>query len=480
MPEIHELSALDLAAAVRAGEVGPVEIAEHTLERAHRLGPEVGAFVHVADERARSQAREAAEQLNAVGSATADLPPFLGVPVPVKDLTMVAGLPFECGSAAMHGYVAPVDDGVTTLLRAAGTLMVGKTTTPELGLPPYTEPDVAPPARSPWDLSRTAGGSSGGAAAAVAAGIVPAAHGNDGGGSIRIPAAACGLVGLKPSRGRVSKGPHGVDGAGLTVDGVLTRTVRDTAAFLDVLSQPWPGDSYLLPGPRTTYLESCDRGPGRLRVGVLTEPIAAADAPVHPEALAAVARAARLLEELGHDVAAAPVPYAAQEWDAFMPVWSVGPLQAPLPPEAEQQLVPLTRWMREVGRSYSGVQYADAVAALQHITRKVALAFSRFDVVLTPTLAQPPVPIGSMRDDTDPAADFAAQKAFTPWTSTWNITGSPAISVPLHRATVDEVELPFGVMLGGVRPGQEETLLALAAQLEAADPWPLFAPGLPG
>ncbi|GAA4285901.1 amidase [Georgenia daeguensis] len=481
MTQIHELSALDLAAAVRAGDVSPGEVAEHTLERAHRLGPGVGAFVHVADARARAQAAEAEELLAGVGSAAGDdgaLPPFLGVPVPVKDLTMVAGLPFEAGSAALAGFVAPVDDGVTTLLRAAGTLMVGKTTTPELGLPPYTEPDVAPPARSPWDLGRTAGGSSGGAAAAVAAGIVPAAHGSDGGGSIRIPAAACGLVGLKPSRGRVSRGPHGVDGSGLGTDGVLTRTVRDTAAFLDVLAEPWPGDTYLLPAPRGTFLGACGREPGRLRVGVLTEPINMADAPVHPEALAAVDRAVRLLEGLGHHVDRAPLPFGESEWDAFMPLWSVGALLAPLPPGGEERLVPLTRWMRETGRSVTGAQYADAVSGGQRLTRQTALAWSAFDVILSPTLAQPPVRIGSMRDDVDPAADFQAQKAFTPWTSAWNIIGAPAISLPLHRATVDGTELSFGVMLGA-RTGQEETLLALAAQLEAADPWPAFAPGLP-
>jgi amidase len=481
MTEIHELSALDLAAAVRERAVSPGEIAEHTLERAHRLGSAVGAFTHIADERARAQAAEAEELLAGVGSASRDdgaLPPFLGVPVPVKDLTMVAGLPFEAGSAALAGFVAPVDDGVTTLLRAAGTLMVGKTTVPEFGLPPYTEPDVAPPARTPWDLGRTAGGSSGGAAAAVAAGIVPAAHGSDGGGSIRIPAAACGLVGLKPSRGRVSRGPHGVDGSGLGAEGVLTRTVRDTAAFLDVLAQPWPGDTYLLPAPRGTYLEACEREPGALRVGVLTEPINVTDAPVHAEALAAVDRAVGLLESLGHHVDRAPLPFGEAEWDAFMPLWSVGPLQAPLPPGAEDRLVPLTRWMREVGRSVTGLQYAEAVSGVQRLTRQTALAWSAFDVIISPTLAQPPVRIGAMRDDADPAADFQAQKAFTPWTSAWNIIGAPAISLPLHRAEVAGTELPFGVMLGA-RTGQEETLLALAAQLEAADPWPAFARGLP-
>ncbi|KAE8765205.1 amidase [Georgenia thermotolerans] len=478
MTQIHELSALDLAAAVRAGEVSPSEVADHTLDRARRLGPDVGAFVHVAEERARAQAAEAEEQLADDGGAGA-LPPFLGVPVPVKDLTMVAGLPFECGSAAFAGTVAPLDDGVVTLLRAAGTLMVGKTTTPELGLPPYTEPDVAAPARSPWDRSRTAGGSSGGAAAAVGAGIVPVAHGSDGGGSLRIPASACGLVGLKPSRGRVSPGPYGVDGAALATNGVVSRTVRDNAAFLDVLSAHWPGDAHLLPEPRTSFLDACDRAPGPLRVGVLTAPVNVADAPVHPGARAAVDRAARLLEGLGHHLDEAPVPFSPEQWDAFMPLWSVAALGAPVPPEREELLVPLTRWMREVGRGFSAADYARAVGDVQRLTRQTALAWSAFDVILSPTLAQPPVKIGAMRDDADPAGDFQAQKAFTPWTSAWNIIGAPAISLPLHREVVDDGdgprELPFGVMLGA-RLGQEEALLGLAAQLEAADPWPALAP----
>ncbi len=471
MTEIHELSALELAAAVRSGELSPGEVLDHTLERAERLGREVGAFAHLTPEYARDQSSAATATLRDGG----ELPPFLGVPVPVKDLTMVKGLPFEAGSAALKGYVAPDDDGVAIRLRDAGTLMVGKTTTPEFGLPPYTEPDVAPPARTPWDPRRSAGGSSGGAAAAVAAGIVPAAHATDGGGSIRIPAAACGLVGLKATRGRVSKGPLGVDGAGLTVDGVVTRTVRDTAAFLDVLSQPWPGDHYLLPGLRDTYLAACDRRPGPLRIGVLTEPVNVDAAPVHESSLAAVDRAVVLLEELGHEVTTTRVPFSAEEWNHFNPLWAVGALSAPVPPEAEELLVPLTRWMREQGKGYSGVDYAAAVSAVQGLARKAAAVWQGLDVILTPGLATPPPFIGEMRDDNDPAGDFEAQKAYTPWTSPWNMLGAPAITLPLHRAEVDGVTLPFGVQLGAVRLGEEELLLGLAAALEEADPWPAFA-----
>lgn len=477
MTQIHELSARALAAAIRAGELSPGEVLEHTLERAERLGPEVGAFVRLTPERARAQAADAAARL-----ADGDPAPLLGVPLPIKDLTMVSGVEMNAGSAALRGFVPEVDDGVVTRFREAGTVMVGKTNTPEMGLPCYTEPDIAPPARTPWDRGRSAGGSSGGAAAAVAAGIVAIAHGNDGGGSIRIPAAACGLVGLKPSRGRVSTGPYGVDGPGLAASGVLTRDVRDTALALDVLSPGWPGDDRWLPTAQAgSFLAACDVEAPPLRIGVLTTPIITPEAPVHPEARAAVENASELLAGMGHEIGEAPAPFAAEKWLPFLEVWSVMAATAPLPPEAEPALVPLTRWMRERGRGVSGVTYANAIMAGQQLQREAARAWEGFDVILSPTLAQAPPRIGEMRDDADPEADFWAQCAFTPWTSTWNILGAPAISLPLHHAPADGTArspvLPWGVMLGA-RTGREDLLLGLAAALEAAAPWPLLPPGV--
>ena len=482
MTELHDLSALDLAAALRTGEVGAVEVLEHTLERAHALGPTVGAFVHLDEEGARARALEADEALAAHRRAhgeehAEELPPLLGVPVPIKDLNQVAGLPFEAGSAAFAGTVGTVDDGVVTALRDAGTIIVGKTTTPEFGMPAYTEPDIAPPSRTPWDRTRSAGGSSGGAAAAVSARIVPMAHASDGGGSIRIPAAACGLVGLKPSRSLVSPGPYGVEGAGLTTGGVLTRTVRDTAVALDVLSRSWPGDNPHPPRPAAGFLGICGNGVRRRRIGVLRAPVVIDDAPVHPEALAAVDRAVALLEGLGHEIVEAPHPFTEAEWDVFMPVWAMGALSVPVPPEREELLVPLTRWLRETGRAVSGLELSGALAGLERLRRQVAERWAKLDLVLSPMLAGPPAPIGARRDDADPAADFRAQRAYTPWGSLWNITGNPAISLPLHRAEVmgedgRPRELPFGVLIGA-RHGQDNVLLALAADLEAADPWPL-------
>lgn len=468
MAQIHELGVRELAAAIRSGELGILDVTQHTLERAERIGGPLGAFAHLTAEHALAEASVAQEALNRVPEHY--LPPLLGVPCPVKDLNMVKGLPWEGGSAALRGNIAPVDDGTSVLLRNAGTIMVGKTATPEFGLPCYTEPEGSPPAVTPWDPARSAGGSSGGAAAAVAAHIVPVAHASDGGGSIRIPASACGLVGLKATRGRVSSGPHGVDGAGLAVQGVLTRDVRDTALMLDILGKPWSGDTYAVCPPASTFLEACDRDPGRLRIGVLTTPAIVDDAPVHPEALRAVERTARLLEAMGHEVEPAPVPFPPQRWEAFKAIWAVSALSVPIPPESESSLRPLTRWLRELGRDIDGATYADAVAGVQRLTREVAENWAGFDVIVSPTLAQPPVVVGSLRDDERPEDDFLAQTRFTPWTSVANLTGRPAISLPLHRAEIDGVMLPIGVMLTGAVMA-EEVLLGLAAALESADPW---------
>ncbi|MFT4296973.1 MAG: amidase [Micropruina sp.] len=461
------LSALEIAREVNAGQLSAVEVAAAALELAEQRGPRHGAFTCLAPERAIADG-ERTDQRIAAGERL----PLAGVPCPIKDLNQVAGLPWEAGSAALRGNRATVDDPIVGWFGEAGTSMVGKTTVPEFGLPCYTEPDTGAPARTPWDPTRSAGGSSGGAAAAVAAGIVPIAHGSDAGGSIRIPASACGLVGLKVSRGLISSGNR-PPGPGLGTDGVLSRTVRDTALALDVLAGPRPGDSYWAPVALDGYLAACDRAPEPLTIGLLTTPVIAADAAVHAACLDAVARAGLLLEGLGHRVVDAPVPFPAERWQAFASVWSVGALGIPLPPEAESALTPLTRWLRETGRAASALEYAQALGAIQLLTQQVAQEWDGFDIVVTPTLAQPPAPVGSLRDDADPAGDFAAQTRFTPWTSVYNLTGRPAISLPLHTARVDgpeSPELPIGVMLGG-RFGAEETLLGLAAALESVAPW---------
>ncbi len=465
--EYSQLTAVEIARAVNARELSAVEIAQVALEVAADRGPSYGVFTVLAAERALADAARTDARV-----AAGEVLLLAGVPCPIKDLNPVAGLPWEAGSAALRGNVATADDPIVGWFGDAGTSMIGKTSTPEFGLPCYTEPDGRPPAVTPWDPTRSAGGSSGGAAAAVAAGIAPIAHASDGGGSIRIPASACGLVGLKSSRGLISSGAR-PPGPGLGSEGVVSFTVRDTALALDVLAGPLPGDTYWAPVDPGGYLAACDRPVGRLRIGVLTTPVIAADAEVHPSCLDAVARAALLLESLGHDLVEAPVAFAADRWDAFRSVWSVGALSIPLPPEAEPALTPLTRWLRAEGGSASGLDYAGAAAAIQVLNREVAETWADFDVVLSPTAAQPPAPIGSLRDDDDPPSDFAAQMRFTPWTSVFNLTGRPAISLPLHTTRVDgpaSPELPIGVMLGG-RFGAESTLLGLAAGLETLAPW---------
>jgi amidase len=463
--ELTDLDALATARSVRTRAVSAVEVAIAHLERAGRLSPVVGAYARLTPELALARAAEVDEAV----ARGEDLGPLVGVPCPIKDLNPVAGVGLEAGSAALRGNVADVDDDIVGWFAHAGTVMLGKTATPEFGLPCYTEPEGAPAARTPWDLTRSAGGSSGGAAAAVATGLAPIAHASDAGGSIRIPASACGLVGLKASRGRISAGRLRTPGPGLGTDGVLSRTVADTAVALDVLAGRGVGETYLAPPPAATFLDAARREPGRLRVGVLTTPVIA-EADVHPACLAATRATAQALTDLGHQVDEAPVPFPVERWEAFGALWAVGAASVPLPEAAEAALRPLTRWLREAGRATTGVQYATAAAAVQGLTVEVALAWDPFDVILTPTLAQPPSLVGALRNDADPAADFAAQTRFTPWTSVYNLSGRPAISLPLHTAEVDGRRLPIGVMLGA-RFGAEELLLSLSAQLEAAIGW---------
>lgn len=467
------VDAVESARAVAAGEVSAVEIARRTLERAERWNARLGAFATLTPEVALAQAAAVDEAVRRGGSPL----PLGGVPCPVKDLVEVAGVPYEGGSAALRGNVGRRTDAVAAALARAGAVMVGKTATPEFGFPCYTEPAGAPPAVTPWDTGRGAGGSSGGAAAAVAAGIVPIAHASDGGGSIRIPASSCGVVGLKPSRGRVPTGADRVPGPGLVSDGVITRTVRDTALALDVLaagSAPGGESFHVRPHPGG-FLAACGRAPDAVRVGVLVQPVISATAAVDPACVAAVHATAAWLDESGHHVADAPVPFPAERWAAFESVWTVAALGIPLPEGAEDRLLPMTRWLRARGRSVTGVTYAQALADIQRLTHETHRTWEDFDVVVTPTLARPPARVGELRDDGDPARDFAAQVDYTPWTSVANLTGRPSISLPLHRTVVDGVELPIGVMLTG-RVGEEALLLGLAAQLEREHPWPLVAP----
>jgi amidase len=462
MGAIHDLSAVELGAAIRAGDLAVAEVVEHYLTRIGRLDAELGAFVTVTP----ALARTAAETVAARSDGRRG--PLWGVPTAVKDLTQTAGVRTTFGSALYRDHVPDVSDEVVLRMASAGLVSLGKTNAPELGTCAYTEPDVAPPARTPYDLTRSAGGSSGGAAAAVAAGLVPVAHGSDGGGSIRIPASVCGLVGLKPSRGRVSQSPMHGDVAGLSAAGPLARNVRDAAAFLDAIAGPAIGDpAWAPPLPiDQSYLGWCDREPTALRIARFATPVVP-DAPVHPECLAAYDGATALLVQLGHDVVDIEPPVDESVLGTFRTVWAVSTATWPLPSDAEPRLRGLTRWLRERGRATSGPEYGAALVRLRQLAAQVVATLAPYDAVLTPTLAQPPAPVGGLRNDDDAAAEFSAQERFTPFAALWNMAGMPAVSLPLHWTREG---LPVGVMLAG-RPAQDHLLLALAAQVESAAPW---------
>ncbi|GAA0378842.1 amidase [Streptomyces blastmyceticus] len=472
MAQLHDLTALEQGAAVRAGQVSPVELTEHYLERVDRLDASVGAFITVTPEIARKQAADAESEAAAARREGRALSPLHGVPVPVKDLNFVAGVRCTLGSATLTDHIPAVDDHVVTRLRAAGTILLGKTNTPEFGLPSHTENDIAPPARTPWDLTRSAGGSSGGAAAAVAAGLAPLAHASDGGGSIRIPASVCGLFGIKPSRGRVSSGPVLHDVTGLATSGPLARTVADAAALLDVLAGPEPGDPYGVPPlpAGETFADHARRAPRPLRVVQLAGP-PVPGVEVHPDCRAAADGAAALLRELGHEVEELDLPADPALAESFMRVWGVLAAVQPVPDARAHLLTPLTRHLRERGERVGGPELARALYALRQFTQLVADGLQTpgtgYDVILTPTLAQPPLPVGALRNDEDPEAEFASLVPFTPFTPLCNATGQPAVSVPLHWTAQG---LPIGIQLAG-RYGDEATLISLSAQLEAAKPW---------
>ncbi|MEU8786153.1 amidase [Streptomyces sp. NPDC048637] len=471
MAELHDLTALEQARGIRSGELSPVELTEHCLARIERLDDTLGAFLTRTPDIARKQASDAESEAAAARREGRELPPLHGVPVPVKDLNQVAGVRCTMGSRALAGQVPTVDDHVVTKLRAGGTILLGKTNTPEFGLPCYTENGLAPPARTPWDLARSAGGSSGGAAAAVAAGLAPIAHASDGGGSIRIPASVCGLFGIKPSRGRISGGPLLHDISGLATSGPLARTVADAATLLDVLAGAMPGDPFAAPSlpPGETFAAHARRDPGRLRIACLTEaPVPGIE--VHPDCRTATTDTAALLTGLGHEVEELSLPSDDSILLAFTRVWSVLAASRPVPPEGEELLMPLTRYLRDRGAEVSGTDFTRSLYAFRMLAQSLAdglMPPGGYDVILSPTLAAPPAEVGALRNDADPQAEFAAIGAFTPFTALYNATGQPAVNVPLQW---NAAGLPIGVMLAG-RYGDEATLIALSAQLEQARPW---------
>jgi amidase len=448
-------SALEQARLVRQGEVTSRELVELSLARIAQLDPQLNAFVTVCADEALARA----EEIDA-GALEA---PFAGVPIGVKDLTPTAGVRTTYSSRAFADNTPDFDTAVVRRLRDAGFVIVGKTNTPEFGTTAFTESDLNGATRNPWNAERTPGGSSGGAAAAVAAGLVPIAHGTDGGGSIRIPASCCGLFGLKPSRGRVSAAPF-ASLEGFSTAGPLSRTVADAAALLDVLSGYEPGDPWWAPPPERPFGEEPGADPGRLRVAATVEP--PVDTSIDSACADALASAATLLVELGHEVAEQTPPWREPDlFDAFLTVWQVGPTLYPI--EDLSSLTALNRELAEKAYETSAPAYAQALFRLQTYARRVVAFWSEVDVVLTPTLALPPVPVGWQEEVSGAFEQLLRSVAFTPFTAIANLTGLPAISLPLAETTDG---LPVGVQAIG-RPGGDAVLLRLAAQIEATRPW---------
>jgi amidase len=474
LADIHSLPAVRLRAALRSGELSAREVTAHFLARIEEANPRLGAFITVTGPRAMAEAA-AADALFARHGRDRPLPPLHGMPVAFKDLTDVAGVVTTHGSAALDRRPAPADGALAAALRNAGAISLGKTQVPEFGLTAYSENRVAPPSRNPHALSRSSGGSSGGSAAAVAAGLVPFAPGTDGGGSIRIPAAACGLLGLKPGRGVVASGESNGDPAGLVVAGPLARTAADAALMLDVLAPNYPGQP-----DGAGYLASVGRAPAALRIGVSLDSPWAGIFPFtpDPEALDTLDAGIRLLTGAGHEVIEAGIRYDNRYPDAFTTAWTAGVGAARIAPHREALLTPLTRTFRRRAQQRSAAKLNESLAFLRQFERDTRAQYSACDLILTPALAQTPRPVGWFTglghgDDRWPASEWAGdadgdyrrQCEFAPWSSMVNVCGLPAVSIPVHwTGGSSGTGLPMGIQLIG-RPGSEALLLQVAAQL---------------
>ncbi len=477
---------LGLAELVRKKEISPAELVEEAIRRIEQVNPQINAVIHPMYDLARQQVAQGLPE-----------GPFQGVPFLLKDLLAHhAGVPTQGGSRFFRDFVPDYDSEIVRRYRAAGVVILGKTSTPELGITPFTEPALFGPTRNPWNLSRTAGGSSGGSAAAVAARTVPLAHGNDGGGSIRIPASCCGLFGLKPSRGRIPMGPDiGEAWRGMAIHHVITLSVRDSAAMLDATAGPDVGAPYVAPPPDRPYLEEVGRDPGRLRIAFTATPLLPGT--VHPDCVKGVQGTARLCEELGHHVEEAAPPVDGRAFARDFLTMVCAETRADI--EEGERMVGRKPTFREfepstwalglLGRQIPAGEFARALRSLQRATRQVAAFFEKYDVLLTPTLATPPMEHGWLQPK---GAEAVAMRllgrlnaggliqalagiealaenvfAFIPFTPVFNVTGQPAMSVPLWW---NDEGLPIGMHFVA-RYGDEATLFRLAGQLEQARPW---------
>ncbi len=443
------ISALQQAELIRQKQISPIELLELYLARIDRIDPQVGAFFHVAKKQARQTAKA---QTKLLTNKSAQLPPLFGLPIGIKDLNPVVGMPCSYGVAALKDQPAVTDDSIVVLLSQAGCNILGKTAISELAALPFTETPGFAPTRNPWNLAHTAGGSSGGAAAAVAAGMLPFAHGDDGGGSLRGPAHCCGLVGIKPTRGRVSDAPVGDRITGLAARGPIARNVADAAALLDAMAQRLPGDPYLLPAD--SFLAAAQRPPGQLKIAVCKSfpPFTDIDATYS----VAIDLTADLLSNLGHQMSEIELDIQ-KAISPFMTVWQTAIAAAGVPAPA---LGGFNQWL--ISRSGSAADFLNSLYSLQAISRQVVARWQNFDVLLAPVYLHSTIAIGAW-------ADLAPEEMFTKiceWTAPcplFNATGQPVIVLPV--AIEPQTNLPIGIQLVG-NLGAEAQLISLAAQLE--------------
>ena len=466
LAEYARYDGLGLAELIRSKEVTVQEVLESALAGVDKINLEINAVIEIYDDCAAK-----ADQLPIPGN------PFYGVPFFLKDLGAAeAGKRQERGSRLAKDYIAETDSYLTTRFKEAGTIILGRTTTPELGFAATTESILTGATRNPWNLNLIAGGSSGGSAAAVTAGILPVAHASDGGGSIRIPAACCGVIGLKPSRGRVTCGPEADEGLfGLTQEFVVSRTVRDTAAMLDAVSKPAPGDPVVIMQPRQPYLKEVGAPTEKLRIAYTAESWTGVD--VNSEIAANVENIARMCEEMGHYVEAAKPQLDLEPYfNALGVFWGASICyacdqlsQKMRRPVDSHHLEPVTLEVYLNARQFSAVDVIRARAALNMTRRKIGTFFEKYELLLTPTIAQLPVPIGTIDQNQDVSIQewYQGTSQFNAFTNLFNATGLPAISLPLGQSSAG---LPIGIQFAAGF-GKEDLLIRVAGAFEKAMPW---------
>lgn len=451
------VSALELTQLIRQKEISPLELTEFFLQRITKIDPQLGSFVHVATDLALEDTKAKTEILGQTQD-TSNLPLFFGIPTAIKDLYPVVGMPIGYGNGFIKDEIGEYDAGIVSKIKQAGFTILGKTATSELGSLPYTESVGLPPCRNPWHLDYTSGGSSGGAAAAVAGGLIPVAPGSDGGGSVRGPAFCCGLVGLKPSRGRISNAPVGDYQGGIATHGCLSRTVADSAALLDVLAGYVTGDPYWLPNPDTSFLEAMKQETKPLKIAFATSVLPCGDA--DPILQAQVTDIVSNLEKMGHHLTEA-CPDFTPLVEPFISIWQAGVSAISFPDEI---LSPMNRWLKSKSDSLSG--YLQAIHKMQVISRQIIRFFDHFDVLVLPTYLHPPIKVGEW-------AELAPEDTLSKiidWINPcppFNASGQPAITIPTGFT---DSGLPIGVQLVG-KPADEVTILQLAYQLEQVKQW---------